>query len=250
MPLHASAARRAVWALAAAAALATAAAAPAATLEITGTPGAALRINGVEAGTLPLAGPLTLSPGAYEVEARLRGYDGDKRLVRIESDADALQLQVRLGPLSRRTAALSSVLYAGLGQFYTGHDTRGWIYAAAETGGLLTALAGELQRTNLRQDYLVLMDAYNATINADQATYYRQQAAKTYADMEDMEKLRDTGLIVAVAAVGLSVLDALITFPAVEAGPGPVPPVLGATELPGDALADLRGAHAAFKLTF
>lgn len=250
MPLHAPATRRALLAMVAVAALATAATAPAATLEITGTPGAALRINGVAAGTLPLSGPLTLPPGAYAIEATLRGYDGEQRVVRIESDADALQLQVRLGPLSRRTAALSSVLYAGLGQFYTGHDTRGWIYAAAETGGLLTAMAGELQRTNLRKDYLVLMDAYYATINADQASYYRQQAARTYADMEDMEKLRDTGLVVAAAAIGLSVLDALITFPAVEAGPGPVPPVMGAAELPGGAPADLRGAHAAFKLTF
>ncbi len=50
---------------------------------------------------------------------------------------------------------------------------RGWVYAAAETGGLLTALAGELQRSNLRKDYLVLQDAYDHAVNGNEAVYYR-----------------------------------------------------------------------------
>jgi hypothetical protein len=253
MPHPLSAFRSALaWAVAAAV-LAGAAAAPAgaAGLDLVGTPGTAVHINGLDMGKLPLAGPLDLQPGTYVVEGKLRGCLDFATTVRLDDESGLVQVHLRMMPLSRRTAWTSSVLYAGLGQFYTGHDARGWLYAVAETGGLLTAIAGELQRTNYRKDYLVLMDSYYETINADEAAYYRRQAAKAYSDMEDMEKLRDTGLLVAAAAVGISVLDALITFPSLEAGPGAGPAAVGRIDdAPGAPLQGLAGAHAAFKLSF
>jgi hypothetical protein len=224
--------------------------ASAATLEITGPVGAPVRVNGLQLSNLPLAGPLTLAPGKYVVECEMKGYAPFSKTVLLEDDTSHVLLQIRPVRLSRRTAWMSSVLYAGLGQFYLGQRTRGWIYAAAETGGLVAALAGELQRSNYRQDYLVLMDAYRAGINAEEVTYYREQAASTYAKMEDAEKLRDTGLVVVLAAIGLSVADALLTFPGVEAGPGPAPPPADI----GGLIPDLGGggpaAHVAVKLSF
>lgn len=230
--------------------LAAAPPAAAATLEVAGPPGAALRVNGLDLGTLPLAGPLSLGAGTYVVEGELTGCRPFTQTVRLDESGHA-RLQLRFERLSRRTAWTSSVLYAGLGQFYTGKPVRGWIYAAAETGGLLTALAGELQRSNLRKDYLVLKDAYDTAINANEVVEYRRLAGLKYAEMEDAEKVRDLGLIVALAAVGISVADALLTFPAVDAGPGPVPPLSGrAPGLPGDRSAGLTAVHAAVKLTF
>jgi len=232
-------------------ALVLAQAAAAATLDVAGPPGASLKINGLAMGPLPLAGPLTLGPGSYLVESELDGYVSFVQKVTLRDDADHVRLQVRLDRLSRRTAWTTSVLYAGLGQFYVGHKVRGWVYAAAETGGLLTALAGELQRSNLRKDYLVLKDQYDNAINANEITYYRGLAAAKYADMEDAESVRNTGLIVAAAAVGVSVLDALITFPHVAAGPGPVPSgVGGIPDLPGEPRFALTAVHAGVKLTF
>lgn len=237
--------------LLAALAVACAPDARAATLDITGPAGAPVRVNGLDLRALPLSGPLTLAPGVYVVESELQGYQPFRQTVRLEDDASHVRLQIRFDRLSRRTAWTSSVLFAGLGQFYLGKPLRGWIYAAAEAGGLITALAGELQRSDHRKDYIFLMDAYRGSINADEVAYYREQAADAYAKMEDAEKMRDTGLIVALAAIGISVADALITFPAVDAGPGPAPSVSDyGYELPGAGGNPLTAAHVAVTLSF
>lgn len=251
MPISAPANRFAAVACALACAVLLAADAPAATLDLTGPAGTAIKVNGLDLGTLPLARPLTLGPGAYLVEGELRGFVSFARTVHLADDHDHVALYVRLDRLSRKTAWTSSVLYAGLGQFYLDKPVRGWIYVAAESAGLLAALAGELQRSDYRADYLVLQDAYDTTINADEALYYKQQADLAYANMEDAEQLRDTGLLVALGAITVSVLDALLTFPQVDAGPGPVPPVTGwAPSLPTGPGNPLTTVHAAVKLTF
>lgn len=222
-----------------------------ATLDITGPAGATVRINGLRLRALPLNDPLTLAPGTYVVEAELDGYLPFRQTVQLEEDGSHFRLQIRFDRLSRRTAWTSSVLFAGLGQFYVGRPVRGWIYAVAEAGGLVAALVGELQRSDHRKDYLLLMDAYNGSINADEVTYYREQADAAYAKMEDAEKLRDTGLIVALTAIGVSVADALLTFPHVEGGPGPVPPAADyGYDATGGQGSPLSSAHVAVKLTF
>jgi hypothetical protein len=181
----------------------------------------------------------------------MEGFKPFRQLVRLEEESSHVRLQIRFDPLSRRTAWTSSVLFAGLGQFYLGKPVRGWVYAAAEAGGLVAALAGELQRSDHRKDYLFLMDAYASTVNADEAAYYREQATDAYAKMEDAESLRNTGLIVALAAIGVSVADALLTFPNVEAGPGPVPPASDyGCDVPGKSGNPLATAHVAVKLSF
>lgn len=223
----------------------------AATLDITGPAGASVVVNGLDLRALPLEGPLTLAPGVYVVESKMKGFKPFRQTVRLEDDASQVRLQIRFDPLRRRTAWTSSVLFAGLGQFYLGKPVRGWIYAAAEAGGLITALAGEVQRSDHRKDYLFLMDAYAAGINADEVAYYREQAADAYTKMEDAEAMRNTGLIVALAAIGVSVADALLTFPHVEAGPGPVPPVTDyGYDWPGQGGNPLTTAHVAVRLSF
>jgi hypothetical protein len=137
---------------------------------------------------------------------------------------------VRLVPLSRQTAWSSNLLFAGLGQHYMGRKTRGYIYNLAEAGGLVVAVFAELGRTNSRSDYLDLQEKYYSSINADDVSRYRKAMDEAYNDMLDQENLRNTGLIVAGSAIVVSILDAILFFPAVEAGAGPVPVDLGSRD--------------------
>jgi hypothetical protein len=223
----------------------------AATLEITGPAGASLSLNGTDLGFLPLDGPLELDAGYYTIESRLPGHIDFKHELRLLGDNDWQRLAVRLVPFSRKTAWSSNILFAGLGQHYLGKSTRGYIYNLAEAGGLLVALFAELERSNLRKDYLDIMDKYNSSINADDITRLRQSADQTYSDMKDQEDLRNTGLMVAAGAIVVSVLDAIIFFPAVEAGVGPAPLDTGSPEVGFRSDPDpWSTAHVAVKLEF
>ena len=221
----------------------------AATLEITGPPGASVVVNGNDLGVLPLDGPLELQAGRYRIESRLSGYVAFSQLVRLEQKDAHLRVLIRLHRLSKGTAWRSNVLFAGLGQFYTGKRVRGWIYATAEATGLVVAMVGEWQRSDHRKDYLRLMEDYENQINQEEAERLREEAETSYTAMEDAADLRDTGLIVAVSAIAVSIVDVLITFPHVAAGPGPVPPTTGYLEGIGNRY-DLTSVHAGVRLTF
>lgn len=223
----------------------------AATLEITGPPGATLNINGRDLGAFPLDGPLDLEAGVYLIRSELPGYITYENELEVLIDVTWQRLTVRLVPLSRRTAWTSNLVFAGLGQHYLGKPVRGYFYNAAEAGGLLVALFAELERSNLRKDYLDLQDRYNSSINADDIIRFRESADKAYSDMKDQEDLRNLGLIVAGGAIVVSILDALLTFPAVEAGPGPVPVDYGTLEHgPWSEPDPLTTVHAAVRLEF
>jgi hypothetical protein len=204
----------------------------AATLVVDGPAGASVTINGEPVGFFPLDGPLVLSPGTYELSSDMPGYIPFSTTVVLQWDKDWQQVTVRLIPLSRRTAWSSNILFAGLGQHYMGAGTRGWIYNVAEAGGLLVALGAEIQRSNLRQDYLKLKDNYDEAINADDIARYKAEADQAYSDMKDKEDLRNTGLLVAGGAIVVSIVDALLFFPAIEAGPGAGPVRTGANDDP------------------
>jgi hypothetical protein len=202
-------------------------------------------------GFFPLDGPLELAAGVYDIRSELPGHITYEHTVRLVGDEDWQQVTVRLVPLSRKTAWGSSLLFAGLGQHYLGHSMRGWIYNAAEAGGLLVALLAELDRNNLSKDYLLLQDKYDSTINAEEIIRYREAADQTYNDMKDKEDLRNTGLLVAGGAVVVSVLDAIIFFPSVEAGAGPVPLDTGLLDSgPWHNPDPLDAVHAAVRLEF
>lgn len=217
-------------------------AAAAATLEISGPPGAEVRLADRALGRLPLAAPLQLEPGLYSVDCRLRGYHGLREVVVIAEPDSWVHLRLRPLPLERRHAVTASLLFAGLGQWHLGAKTRGWIYFLGESGGLLTALVSELQRSNLRDDYLSFKASYD-TAPHHEIEYWRRRTEEAYHDMLDMTTRRDTGLYVAAGAWILSLLDAWLLFPGVEIGPGLVPPAAAAAPPPA-------GLHAALTLGF
>ena len=139
---------------------------------------------------------------------------------------------------------------AGLGQFYMGKKTKGWVFLTAETGGLLTALLFELQRSDYKADYDMLKNEYDTSISADDAVYYREKAGQAFQDMTDARDTRNLGLIVAGSAWLLSMLDAYFAFPDVDTGIGPVSPQTSWNNSPFISENPMYTVHASVRLNF
>jgi hypothetical protein len=217
---------------------------------IEGPPGARLTLDDRVVGRFPLAGPMRLAPGRYRLVAELAGYRDYQDMLRITGEDQEIRLRVRLVRLSRTTAVTSNLLLAGLGQHYTGHAVRGYLYNAAEVVGLLAAIAGEAARVNHRDDYLVLRDRYDTAINPDAIERYRAAAQQAYSEMDDARTLRNSGLALAVGAIAVSMLDAWLFFPEVAAVPGPVSPPSAAASGFAAPMGDDPGFHVRVTLRF
>ena len=227
-------------------------AAQAATLEITGPAGANVIVDDHIMGFLPLSKPLSLPPGTYQVSSELPGYLPFETSVYLPEITDWQRLQIRLIPMSKKTAWTSNLLFAGMGQHYMGKSFKGYFFNLLEAGGLLTAFAGEIQRGDYRQDYLLQKRKYDAAINPNDIAYYKSLSDQAYSDMENMEQLRNTGLMVAGGAILLSILDAVFLFPGVDVGPGEVPIQTGSLNSAffNDSSNPIETIHAGFKLGF
>ncbi len=215
-------------------------------VHLTGPAGASVRVDGHDIGLLPLA-PLTLPVGMHEVECRARGHEPLSQTILVPEGDAVVHLRLRPLVLRRSRALTGSLLYAGVGQWYSGATLRGWAYFTGETVGLLTALTGELGRINSKDDYTNAIRSYELAVEPGQIAFWRAEANLLYQDVADMQDLRDLGLMVAAGAWALSLLDAWLLFPSVDVGPGPVPPpplaVQPAPETP-------RGLHAAVTFAF
>lgn len=197
--------------------------AAAATLEIEGPAGAAVTVDGAPTGRLPLASPIALEPGLHQVTCALRGCEPFMADVLITQESAAHRLCARLIPLRRRDGVLYSFVFAGLGQRHIGRPALGWALTGLEAGGLVAGLAGELSLRNRRDDYAVFYDAYRNAITDEEIAARRAAAEAAWSRVEDAESLRRTGLLVAAGAVAVSVLDAWLRFPSLEAGAGLLP---------------------------
>jgi hypothetical protein len=163
------------------------------------------------------------------------------------SAGETRRLQMRLIPLRRRDAVLYSFVLAGLGENYVGRPLPGYLLTAAEIGGLLGGLAGQLAYDNHRSDYLVLYDAYRHAVSEEDVAATRAQAEKAWNDLRSAESLRNTGLLVAAGAVVVGALDVWLRFPSVDIGPGrPMAPVEAQHAAPLDPTA----VHVACNLRF
>ena len=163
----------------------------------------------------------------------------------LDEPAGWVHLRLRPVPLRHKHAMVGSLLYAGVGQWYSGASVRGWVYFLGESAGLLAAMAGEVQRVNYRDDYLNAQAAYEASFLPYDIDLWREKAELAHQDMKDMEDLRDNGLYLAAGAYVVSLLDAWLLFPSVDVGPGTVPP---GSSL--DTAGPTPGLHAAVTLSF
>lgn len=215
-------------------------------VHFSGPPGARVRIDGHDVGMLPLA-PRHLPAGIYEVQCKARGHEPLSQSVLVPEGDALVHLRLRPLVLRRSRAVTGSLLYAGLGQWYSGARWRGWAYFTGETVGLLAALTGELGRSTRKDDYINALRVYEQTVDPDQITFWRREVTRTRQDLTEMEDLRDTGLMIAGGAWLLSLLDAWLLFPSVDIGPGPVPPT-ATSSLDQDPMR--QGMHAAVTVAF
>ncbi|MBU0740885.1 hypothetical protein KKA85_10240, partial [bacterium] len=180
-------------------------------------------IDGADAGPLPLDAPVALADGWHTVTAELPGMLPMRRKFVAEGAHQTIRLHLRLMPMSRKFAALQSLMLAGSGQRYVGRPTLGWILTGVEVGGLLTALVADMNAQNRKDEYLLALDAYGAAFLPDDLAYYRTRAEDKHAGMRSALDLRNAALAAAAGAVAVSVLDAWLRFPSAEMGPGPRP---------------------------
>lgn len=215
-------------------------------VHFSGPPGALVRIDGRDLGMLPLS-PRNLPAGMYEVRCEARGHEPLAQTFLMPEGDATVHLRLRPLVLRRGRALTGSLLYAGLGQWYSGAHWRGWVYFTGETVGLLTALTGELGRITKKDDYTNALRTYQQAVGPDQIAFWRREADQAYRDLTDLEDLRDTGLMLAGGAWLLSLLDAWLLFPAVDIGPGPVLPTT-TSQLDHDPTR--HGMHAAVTIAF
>lgn len=241
------------WALVTVSVQAAVAAELGSVVHFAGPAGAELVIDNQNIGTFPLTGPLTLAPGVYRLEATLPGYRPFETELTITDAAGAERfMRIRLDPYRRSHAWTSNILFAGLGQHYLNKSVKGYFFNLVEATGLVAALVGQAQYSNFKEDYLLLKDNYDTAINSDDIAEYKEAADEAYSQMEDSEKLRNAGLLIAASAIVVSIIDVLIFFPDVEAGPGPAPPVVGhgAPDLPWPKENPWHTVHAGLVLKF
>jgi len=218
----------------------------AATVHLTGPVGADVRIDGQRVGMLPMAA-VDLPLGVHEIECRAHGYEPLSQTLLVPENDAVIHVRLRPNQLRRSRAVTGSALYAGLGQWYSGARWRGWLYFTGESVGLLTALGGELGRLNSKDEYTNAIRNYELAVDPAQIENWREQADLAYQDVADMQDVRNMGLMIAAGSWALSLLDAWLLFPAVDVGPGAVPP---AASLSSVETAMPQGMHAAVKLAF
>ncbi len=189
-----------------------------ASLELTGPPGTLISIDDEIIGTLPLAEPIKIRTGDHTLVASLQGAELFERNVSVHKSNEQLTIHVRLSPMSRRSAVLSSLVLAGSGQRYEGHSKMGWGLTLAEVGGLAFALISDSQVQNHKNDYLLAQDVYNNAITQTDIDAARVDMQTIFDDMDSAVSQRDAALMIAVGAVAVSVIDAFVRFPALDAG--------------------------------
>jgi hypothetical protein len=194
-----------------------------ATLQLVGPDNASVTLNGQDLGRFPLTSPLTLEPGQHELKCELKGYESYEENLLIEEDDDWTRVRVRMTPLKRRTAVLTNIVFAGIGQRYMGKNTKGWIFTGAELTGLVLAVYGELSYQNHHDNYKLSMDEYQRAVLEEDIALHRSLAEDAYSKAQSAHDIRDNGLYLALGAIAVSMLDAFLFFPKAETKPQAVP---------------------------
>ena len=194
-----------------------------ATLQLVGPDNASVMLNDQDLGHFPLTTPLTVEPGQYEIKCELKGYEPYEENLLIEDDDDWSRIRVRMTPLKRRTAVLTNIVFAGIGQRYMGKNVKGWIFTGAELTGLALAVYGELTYQNHRDNYKLSLEEYQRAVLEEDINFHRAQAEDAYTKAQNSLDLRDNGLYLALGAIAVSMLDAWLLFPKAETKPPSVP---------------------------
>ena len=190
-----------------------------ATLAVKGPDRADVLLNGRPVGTLPLSDPLTVKPGVYRLRCVIRGYRPFEVPVNVGEPQGEYVVYASLTRMSRAVAVGRDILWAGLGQDYLDRPGLGHTLTVIEAGGVATAIAGEHLARSRRADYNNAYDAYQHAVSESAIAAAKQSADSDWRKVKDATDLRRDGVIVAVCAVAVGVLDAWLRFPGIDAGP-------------------------------
>jgi hypothetical protein len=184
-------------------------------LIVYGTPGATLSIDGESKGSLPMTHAIELEPGRHLVSVQGRGYRPHNQEIELGYDESA-SLEISLATLYRSTAVGSSLLLAGMGQIYENRPWPGYAFLGIQLGAALTAILAEASYKDHRDELARAQYAYDQSIDPEELDFWRSEAERQYAKLEDVETIRDTAVWTIVGAAVLSALEAWWHFPAVE----------------------------------
>ena len=180
----------------------------AATLDLVGPAGAEVVIDGDVRGVLPLPRPLNVDPGEFVLQVRARGYVTHEEVVAVDSDEQAIVIDLDLMPLSRWQAMGSSAVLAGLGQLYQGRGTMGWTMMALQIGAWSWLFVADDQYKTARDDYLTALTEYEGATTVGRIEDLREEALTAFDDVESKNDLRTYATITVIAIGAWSVYDA------------------------------------------
>jgi len=176
-------------------------------LEITGSPaGAKVYRDGEQIGKVPLLID-NHKIGTYTFSVEARGYKPDKKTLQINL-REKNAINVQLVPLAASDAYKKSIIFPGLGQWYSGRKKTAGALALAELGAAAGIIYFNMRYNDINNDYQTALNNYkNALVDVDQK---REIALRKH---NDLTKARDYSNYAIYAAAGIwlyNIIDSLI----------------------------------------
>lgn len=154
---------------------------------------------------------ITMPAGRYSLEAKRKGYLKVDTTFMI-NDAKTAYLYMTLPPkkLKRGSAIVLSVLFPGMGQFYSQRNGAG---AGYFTAGLLGSAASGyyfLLTESLAKDYNAAKSAYLNELNIGSIPLKREEMDNAYQSYQDAVKMRDLCIGITAGIWFVNIVDAAV----------------------------------------
>ncbi len=168
--------------------------------------------------TTPATLPMNLR-GRYRVKAFKEGYEGWSTNIWLDENAPKY-LSITLVPKTRLKGALRSVLIPGWGQFYYGEKNKAFVFSFSALGAAIAYVLADDYFSNKNDAYVSAKNDYNAANSKEKKDRLKQVLDQQQREAYDAENLRRTTLILAAAAYGFNLIDAIVFFPSFKDGLG------------------------------
>ena len=122
---------------------------------------------------------------------------------------------IRVKELSKRDALILSVIYPGLGQMTRGEKMKGISFFAAETISLVLAINANESYSTKERVYSSDMEDYKRIATKGSGTYSEARSMykdleNTCNDLDDLNTIRNTAIIVAGVVYAYNIFDAIV----------------------------------------
>ena len=168
--------------------------------------------------TTPATLPVNLR-GKYRVKAFKEGYEGWLTNIWLDENAPKY-LSITLAPKTRLKGALRSALIPGWGQFYYGEKNKAFLLSFSTLGSAIAYVVADDHFSKKNDAYVLAKNDYNTAKNVEEKHRLKQILDQKQREAYDAENLRRTTLILAAAAYGFNLVDAIVFFPSIKDGLG------------------------------